>query len=56
MEKKRLNFIKNYDHIRQLLIEEPRGYPCQNLNILYPSAIENCVTGYMLVFFYPSDK
>ena len=29
--------------------KEPRGYPCQNMNILYPSKIEDCVTGYIIL-------
>ena len=45
MKVKRANFIKIHDNIRQLLLQEPRGYPCQNMNILYPSKVEGCITG-----------
>jgi len=49
MEEKRNNFMKNHDHVRELLLHEPRGYPCQNMNILYPSSIKDCVTGYIIL-------
>ena len=28
--------MENLDHVRRVLITEPRGYPCQNLNIIVP--------------------
>ena len=36
MAEKRHYFMKNLDDIRKVLITEPRGYPCQNLNIIVP--------------------
>ena len=36
MAAKRQYFMQNLDHIREVLITEPRGYPCQNLNIIVP--------------------
>jgi len=36
VEEKRKFFMENLDHVRRVLITEPRGYPCQNLNIIVP--------------------
>ena len=33
---KRKYFMEKLDHVRRVLITEPRGYPCQNLNIIVP--------------------
>ena len=33
---KRKYFMEHLDHVRQVLLTEPRGYPCQNLNIIVP--------------------
>ena len=49
MEEKRNEFMKNHDHVRELLLHEPRGYPCQNMNILYPSERQDCVSGYIIL-------
>ena len=32
---KRRFMMKNLDFVRRLLIEEPRGYPCQNVNFVF---------------------
>ena len=37
MAEKRKELMSNYDYIRQTLLQEPRGYPCQNLNFIFPS-------------------
>jgi len=34
---KRTYIMENMDSIRKLLLLEPRGYPCQNANIIFPS-------------------
>jgi Proline racemase len=39
MAEKRLTLMQDKDHIRKLLLLEPRGYPCQNANILFPSRV-----------------
>mmetsp|Transcript_6330 Transcript_6330/g.8298 ORF Transcript_6330/g.8298 Transcript_6330/m.8298 type:complete len:136 (+) Transcript_6330:110-517(+) len=36
MLEKREYLMKNLDFIRKLLITEPRGYPCQNANVIFP--------------------
>ena len=36
MAEKRLNFIKNHDHIRKLLVNEPRGHAAMSGAILQP--------------------
>eukprot|EP00930_Biecheleria_cincta_P074869 TRINITY_DN62084_c0_g1_i1.p1 TRINITY_DN62084_c0_g1~~TRINITY_DN62084_c0_g1_i1.p1 ORF type:complete len:415 (+),score=49.06 TRINITY_DN62084_c0_g1_i1:38-1282(+) len=33
----RLNMMKGADWLRTLMLTEPRGYPCQNLNIIMPA-------------------
>ena len=32
----------------KILIKEPRGYPCQNLNIVFPSEIPGIDWGYII--------
>ena len=32
----RQHVMNNTDWVRTLMITEPRGYPCQNLNIIFP--------------------
>ena len=36
IEEKRNYMMNNMDYIRKLLLTEPRGYPCQNANIILP--------------------
>lgn len=36
MSEKRLHIMAHADHFRKLLITEPRGYPCQNANLILP--------------------
>ena len=53
---KRKYFMDNLDHIRQVLLTEPRGYPCQNLNILVPATCPDADIGYIIAeqnFIYP---
>ena len=35
-------------HIRKTLLQEPRGYPCQNLNIIFPSQNPDAKYGYVI--------
>lgn len=41
--------LQNYDEFRQLVLMEPRGYPCQNADIVYPSAIDGVDYGYVIL-------
>lgn len=57
MFEKRQYFMENLDHIRKLLITEPRGYPCQNANIIVPACDPTCSYGYIILeqgFIYPA--
>jgi len=48
MEEKRKYFMENFDHIREILLLEPRGYPCQNLNVIVPPTIPGADAGYII--------
>ena len=48
MAEKRKELMDNYDYIRQLLLQEPRGYPCQNLNLIFPSLHPEADFGYVI--------
>lgn len=48
MMEKRKHFMENCDNIRQVLLTEPRGYPCQNLNILVPACSQDADIGYII--------
>ena len=48
MAEKRITFMRDFDHIRKLLLQEPRGYPCQNLNIIFPTANPEAEFGYVI--------
>jgi len=47
MAEKRQHMIETpaLDSIRQVLLQEPRGYPCQNLNIIFPSSNPGATSG-----------
>jgi proline racemase len=49
MAEKRREFMKDFDHLRKLLLQEPRGYPCQNANVIFPSKIPDCLFGYIIL-------
>ena len=36
LQEKRKYFMSELDQVRRVLLTEPRGYPCQNLNIILP--------------------
>ena len=42
-------FMEHLDHVRRVLITEPRGYPCQNLNIILPPCHPEAAAGKHLV-------
>lgn len=48
MAEKRQYFMENLDYIRQTLLLEPRGYPCQNLNIIVQPTIPGADAGYII--------
>ena len=49
MSEKRNSLIKDFDCIRKILITEPRGYPCQNANLIFPSLMQSCKYGYVIL-------
>lgn len=38
MAEKRQYIMENADIYRKILLQEPRGYPCQNANLIFPAA------------------
>ena len=47
-----LSFVSEFEikpNIRKVLLQEPRGYPCQNLNVIYPSANPEAEFGYIIL-------
>jgi proline racemase len=49
MFEKRLFIMTHRDNIRKLLLHEPRGYPCQNANIIFKSTISSSGYGYVIM-------
>ena len=49
MKEKRTYFMNHHDDIRRVLLQEPRGYPCQNLNIIYFSNDPKAKYGYIIL-------
>jgi len=49
MKEKRTYFMEHHDDIRRVLLQEPRGYPCQNLNIIYFSTNPKARYGYIIL-------
>jgi proline racemase len=41
--------MDNLDHIRKVLLLEPRGYPCQNANIIVPSTLPEAEFGFIIL-------
>ena len=39
--KKRSYMMEHMDHLRKILLLEPRGYPCQNADYIFPAATAN---------------
>ena len=48
MMEKRKFFMEKLDHVRTVLLTEPRGYPCQNLNIILPASDSRAEFGYII--------
>ena len=48
MAEKRRELMSNYDFIRKTLLQEPRGYPCQNLNFVFASKLQKASFGYVI--------
>ena len=56
MVERRQNFMRDFDDYRQLLILEPRGYPCQNADFIVPSTRPDAAFGVVIAeqgFIYP---
>lgn len=49
MFEKRNYFMDHLDHIRKILLLEPRGYPCQNANIILPSSHPEAEFGFIIL-------
>jgi proline racemase len=49
MREKRETLMTKMDHIRKILLLEPRGYPCQNANIIFPSVNQDAAFGYVIL-------
>ena len=50
MYEKRSYFMSNnkLDNLRKILIQEPRGYPCQNVNFIVPPTDKEAKFGYII--------
>jgi len=48
MAQKRAHLMQQHDDLRQLLLHEPRGYPCQNLDLVFPSALPEAAYGFVI--------
>ena len=40
--------MEKFDHVRQRLLLEPRGYPCQNANYIFPSSMPGAAFGFVI--------
>ena len=48
LQEKRKYFMSELDQVRRVLLTEPRGYPCQNLNIILPPSDSRAQAGYII--------
>ena len=46
---KREKLMEHHDNFREFLLLEPRGYPCQNANIVYPTSLEGASYGFVIL-------
>lgn len=46
---KRGYMMEHLDHLRKLLLLEPRGYPCQNANVILPPSHPDALFGYVVM-------
>ena len=53
MMEKKLAFERQFDHIRRLLIQEPRGSVARHVNLIVPSTRSDCVAG--AIFMEPTE-
>ena len=44
---KRNHMMEHMDELRTLLITEPRGYPCQNADVILPPTLEEAAYGFV---------
>jgi trans-L-3-hydroxyproline dehydratase len=49
MMDKKLSMERDHDHIRRLLIQEPRGSVARHVNLLVPSTRDDCVAGAIIM-------
>lgn len=49
MLEKRAHVMEHLDGLRKLLITEPRGYPCQNANLVLPAADPRAAFGFVVM-------
>src|SRR5215471_7030403 len=49
MMEKKLAFARQLDHVRRLLIQEPRGSVARHVNLLVPSTREDCAAGAIIM-------
>lgn len=49
MLEKKLTFERDFDHVRRLLIQEPRGSVARHVNLLVPSTRADCVAGAIIM-------
>jgi proline racemase len=49
MMEKKLAFEREHDHVRRLLLQEPRGSVARHVNLLVPSTRADCVAGAIIM-------
>lgn len=49
MMEKKLAFERDFDHIRRLLIQEPRGSVARHVNLIVPSTRSDCAAGAIIM-------
>eukprot|EP00466_Bigelowiella_natans_P013252 jgi/Bigna1/136437/aug1.34_g11145 len=49
MFEKRNYCMQHLDHLRRLLLQEPRGYPCQNANLIVPPTKPEAAYGFIIL-------
>jgi proline racemase len=49
MNEKRAHFMEHMDGMRKVLITEPRGYPCQNADVIVPATLPEAEYGVLIL-------
>ena len=49
MFEKRAHFMAELDGLRKLLLTEPRGYPCQNADVIVPATLPEASYGVLIL-------